>query len=536
MNIEGLVIRNQEKRAAIIIFVLLCGLYITISINHLGVVPLVSEDEPWISAASYKLAMEGVYGSDMFNGYYKMEQHTFQMPVYSFLLAGVFKLFGVGVLPMRLLPVICGLGVLILVFGIGRQIGGYTVGLIAATLLIFLRLASGEFQTGVPLLAIARINRPDIAVPLLGLLAFGLFNKAEIQEKRGLYWGIGIVIGLCGLTHLYGLFWLPAIFVILFLRNGFDVFKRGQLYLIISGVVLAWLPWIIYVLWHWSDYLGQMQFVAERFAVFDIRFYLGNFLREIDRYRHIDMFDPGGNLQLLRPGMWIAILGTPGALWLIFKRHFNSKSYQQPIVATAIILLIQLFLFAVLIKVKFYNYMIATWPLVILLLAWFGVQLWNFKNNVVRGLLIVLLASVIVEGGMRMANRYNIALQTTPFEQFSQALVAHIPPGSTVLGLHRYWLGLHQSDYRSWLLPILLADSEYHPNALSFESALNYIRPEIILMDQPMQDYFEALSDAHHPKHQWFLEYQQFLQKHDAALIATLEDQNYGAIKVYKLD
>ena len=117
-------------------------LYLGISLDHLSVFPRVGEDEPWIAAAPYKLATEGVYGSDLFTGYYGVERHNYQqMPLYPLLEAGVFKAFGVGVLQMRALPVAFGFFLLIVVFAVGREAADERVGALAVVLLVALRVA-----------------------------------------------------------------------------------------------------------------------------------------------------------------------------------------------------------------------------------------------------------------------------------------------------------------------------------------------------------------------------------------------------------
>ena len=79
--------------------------YLLVSLDHLTVFPPIGEDEPWLAAAPYKLATQGVFGSDLFTGYYGMERHFYeQMPVYQLAQSAIFKLFGVGVLQMRACP------------------------------------------------------------------------------------------------------------------------------------------------------------------------------------------------------------------------------------------------------------------------------------------------------------------------------------------------------------------------------------------------------------------------------------------------
>ena len=76
--------------------------YLAVTVPRLGVFPPVGEDRPWIAAAPYKLATQGVLGSDLFAGYYGMERHHYvHMPIYPLAQAAIFKTFGVGVLQMQ---------------------------------------------------------------------------------------------------------------------------------------------------------------------------------------------------------------------------------------------------------------------------------------------------------------------------------------------------------------------------------------------------------------------------------------------------
>ena len=155
---------NRRCRIAVLTVLLV---YSVLALNHLAAFPPVGQDEPWIAAAPYKLATRGIYGSDLFAGYYGMDRHDFDhMPLYPLLQAAIFKLFGVGTFQMRILPASLGFAVLLLVVAVGRRLGGAPVGVLAAVLLVALRgAAGGDSATGILLLDLARINRYDIAVP-----------------------------------------------------------------------------------------------------------------------------------------------------------------------------------------------------------------------------------------------------------------------------------------------------------------------------------------------------------------------------------
>jgi 4-amino-4-deoxy-L-arabinose transferase-like glycosyltransferase len=514
-------------------FILL--VYWLVSLDGLSIFPPVGEDEPWIAAAPYKLAAQGVYGSDLFAGYYGLDLHNYQhMPLYPLLQALTFKVAGVGVLQMRFLPVSCGLLILPLVFAVGRQTADGRVGILAMVLLTGLRLASGwQERTGIPLLDIARINRYDIAVPLFGLVAFWAFNKAERQRSAEWYVLTGALVGMSSLSHLYGVFWLPALLAICLYRRGLRLFREGTPYLAVTGLALVWLPWAIYVAAGWTDYLGQMQFISSRFDVLNPHFYSSNLLGEIDRYRLLDMLDPSGRLRLARPGSWTVILGLPvaeGTLLLQGRRDPDDSAF-----ALAAALAIQALMFALLLEVKHYNYAIALFPLAFLVLAWLGIRLWDRSSApAYRGVLLALLLLVLAEGGVRVAHRRAVTARTTPYDEFEARVANHIPSHALVVGLQHYWLGLRQYRYRTWLLPLLRTGQATDlDEPVALDQALERVDPDVILLDRHMGGYFDSLSHPSHPDHETYAELQRFMTRHRAQIAGTVEDVTYGTMRVY---
>src|SRR5215212_5197455 len=74
---------------------------------NLGNHPAVTDDEVWVLSASYKLAKDGVFGSDIFQGFYHADRHYFfNMPAQQFVIAGALKLLGYGIFQARLVSVI----------------------------------------------------------------------------------------------------------------------------------------------------------------------------------------------------------------------------------------------------------------------------------------------------------------------------------------------------------------------------------------------------------------------------------------------
>lgn len=511
------------------VVVLLLLSYWTVSLDHLAVFPQVGEDEAWIAAAPYKLATEGVFGSDLFAGYYHMEQQHYQHPpTFQFLLASVFRLAGVGVLQMRFLPVTLGLFVLAFTYSVGRQVGGATVGLLALVLLLLLRFAGGAEVSGIPLLDIGRIARYDVGVPVFGLVAFWLFNRAERRRSWCWYAGSGAAAGVAGLTHVYGLFWLPTLTVILLLRRGRALLREAALYWVAAGALVVWLPWLFYVAAGWPYFLGQQRLVYERFDLLDIRFYVDNLLHEVDRYRMVDLFDDRGYPRLLRPGMWTMVLALPASILLLL-RHGHRQA-----AALAIALLLQGGLFALLLKQKHYNYAIALWPLAILAVAWAGVRGWRRRGW--RPILGAVFFLILIEGAVGIQRRHVAAVHTTPYEHFSAQVAQYIPQKALVLGLQHYWLGLREYEYRTWLLPLFWAGKQTHHAPMTLDQALERVDPDVVLIDRHMDGFFEHAADPADPQHDTYRAYERFMDRHGAALAGVVDDPDYGRMEIYRLE
>ena len=444
--------------------------YLLVTLNRLAVFPPVGQDEPWIAAAPYKLATQGVFGSDLFRGYYGMERHQYeQMPVFPLMEAAVFKLFGVGTIQMRVLSVACGFLLLVMVLAVGSQVGGGRVGALALLLMLSVRVAAGGDGTGILLLDRARINRYDIAVPVFGLFALWTFNRAERHRSQTGYSLTGFLAGLSSLSHLYGLFWLPVFVGLLLVRHRSGLWRQRTLWLLLVGFAGAWVPWVLYIATGWSDYLGQMRPMADRFDVFTPSFYVNNVLHGDGPISLEWSVRTVRALSFVRIGTWTMLLAGPAACATMIweARHRPGGAVSSLAGATVA----QVVMFVALLNVKNMQYMIALWPLGALALAWFGVWLWDRRLLAVRGALLIVLGLIVVEGVTRVAHAQRNARQTTPYDWYEAEVASCLSPDSRVLGLQHYWLGLRQYVYRSWLLPISFALPRYAREPMSLDQA-----------------------------------------------------------------
>lgn len=509
--------------------------YLALSLDRLTVFPAVGEDEPWIASAPYKLASKGVYGSDLFAGYYGVDRHNYQqLPLYPLLQAAVFKIAGVGVFQMRLLPVLFGLALLVAVFRVGTELADARVGALAVVLLLGFRLTALDDATGNLFLDRARINRYDIAVPVFGLLALWTFIRAERAATPEWWYSLaGVLTGLSSLSHLFGGFWLPILLALLWVRPNPIGSVRAASFVLLSFVV-AWLPCVAFIASGWEDYLGQMRFVAARFDVFNLSFYYAN------------VFDGRGPISLdwlrqtirtlpwNRAGAWTALAGLPIALGVMVWRGLVVRD--QP---TAWILgaagLAQFLMFLVLLTVKAVSYTVAIWPLGVLMLAWLGVWVWDRRRAWLRAAVVAVVALVLVEGGVRIAHARTVARQMDSYDAYTAEIARCIPAGSLVLGLQHYWLGLRQYPYRTWLMATNLAHPLYYHDPLPLDVALDRIDPDIILVDKFMANFFRNAARPDNPLHYMQTGFEAFLARRRAEAACTVENRTYGTMIVYRV-
>ena len=322
---------SRVERIAPFALATLVFLYLLVCLDGLTRYPIVHGDEMWNAAPAWKLATAGIYGSDLFAGFYDADRRTYQfMPVLQLLLAVDFKLFGAGLLQIRLLSVVAGAFLLCLTYAVGRRTGGARVGLLAVWLLVSYRLASGSEGTGIVLLDFVRQTRYHILASVFGLASFLAFLRAEAaagspqsQSRLWPYALCGVLAGLAFLSHMYGLFWLPAFAVILLVRRGLSGAAR-QYFAVLLGFGLVCLPWAIYVAGDRAAYAGQMRMYKERFALGNPWFYVGNALGEVRRYYQFGRGDP----SLMGPGTWLLLVSMP--LALIHAARLYASGPQSP--------------------------------------------------------------------------------------------------------------------------------------------------------------------------------------------------------------
>lgn len=519
------------------LLLLLVGWYGLGTVPYLGDFPRAEWAQMGIAAPAYQLATTGVYGNDLFEGFYRTEVYNYEyLPLYPLLVSFSFKVFGLGLLQARLASVLCGLVTLLLTFYLGRRLYDDTVGLLAVFVLCVVRLgvATDLYGSGILLIDLARVIRYDVLVPAFVLGACLLFLWSHARASRTGYVATGILAGLATLSHMYGAFILAVFGIVLCWQHGGRMVRSAPPYLILAGWALALLPWLLYVLQDVAAYQGQMLRHQDRFDVFDPRFYMTNLMREV--YRYTPWVGPSLRTPVLgRPGLWVAAVGVPWAARLLWQRarRTGQASDQLLLVAWPALSL----LLALLLSYKRYAYLALTLPFLALWLALLLAEIrhglgprkrWN------RYGFAVLLLILSLEGGIGMVHAWRQARTTTPYTQIATALQDAIPAGARVLLSQPFWLALADYETRSINLAFVLSDPRYGLRpARTMAEALQAIDPDYVVVERTfLEDYVDDPNRLPWPRHQWS-EFGASLKLFCRSLLTTIRTPDYGDVLVY---
>jgi hypothetical protein len=324
-----------------------------------------------------------------------------------------------------------------------------------------------------------------------------------------------LLAGLAGLTHVYGLFWV-IVLVLLVLWDRRPL--RALLWLAV-GALVPWLPYAAYVLSDLPEWRAQVSGYADRFGLLDPRFYLSNLVDEPHRYGP-GLGSPGLG-WLLRPGFWTLLVLVPASVVALTRRAIRQHDpAARTIVVPTILLPV---LFALLLRLKLVNYTLTFQPVLAIALAWGILRALSWLPHKARLLAGVLALAVVAEGVSRLA-----LLETTPatpYATFIARVHRTIPAGARVVGLHNYWFGFEDTDYRSFVVPLAWMD----PGGLPLAQGLDRLAPDAVLLDDRLRSYLTYDPRARAGFETW-------LSTSRARLADQVDDPTYGLMQIYVPD
>ncbi|CAN5661056.1 hypothetical protein BH23CHL2_BH23CHL2_20700 [soil metagenome] len=521
---------------------LLSGFPVIIAGPNLGNFPGVSGDDSWIMSASHKLATEGVFGSDLYQGFANAERRYFiALPVYHFLQAGSFAVFGTSVGVARAVTLVSGVVVLWCVAWLARRWHGAAVAVVAASLIVFWRTNLLNLASGLSFLSVSRTGRYDMTAVAFVLLSLVGMEMIRDRERRDFAFATGVLAGLATLTQFFGAFVAPLIAVLLVVERGWSVYREPVARWLAAGWFGVVAPYALYVSIYWTDFAGQSALKTGRMEFGSPSFYLDNLVDEPDRYRHLfDDFIPALNGQYERFDQPLSplLFGVAAIVSLVAHvvRIQRGPSRGERWLAAAIAvpgLCLALFdgtnatLYA---AVLLPFICIAIAHAAVLALRW-SLRQRSLAIGVAAGFLVVAPAVIVANESIAAYQQERVwSGQIVQYDDAAAEIEARLPAGQMVLGAERWWAGMHDSHsyvaVTALTRQLVSADERNEPAQLVDIVARYGIGA--IVVDDDCRATIQRLP-------LWLQEQFTDLFQNHAEVTGTVNVQSYGEVVVYVL-
>jgi 4-amino-4-deoxy-L-arabinose transferase-like glycosyltransferase len=520
--------RFSRAEIALLAFATLGLLVFTLP--NLANFPAPSDDEIWIMSASYKLATHGVFGSDMFRGFWDADRYyLFNMPLHHLVLAGVFKVFGAGIFIGRAVSVVYGIATLVLTYVLARRIGGVGAAVLSLGLLLFLRMNIG-YDTGLPLQELSRSMRYDLA-PIPFMLAGAILLLKPTTKRVA---GAGALFGIGTLLQFFAAFMLPIAGLYLLLESRTWRARIVPVAVLGAAFAIVMLPYGVYALSHYEDFRGQTSTLYRRAELSDPSLYWDSLKREYKRY-HLKTDDLQTAITSKPSEKAVLFLVYPASLVYLGWRAYKSRRRGDRLLFLSVLglpLELTLIEFE---KVSFYA--IAAFPFVCIGI---GVMAWDVLRSIapywrtplsggklrasVAAVTVCLLACFLAEGVTVQAKDFRGWSGGTDYDALSEEVHSYIPPGSKVVGATRLWWGLRDTDYLSYYMLF------YRTNRLTTEHVttsggyLDEVGAQYVVLDTVSRFFLRPVNP----------ELNRYLESH-AERIALLQKPWYGTIEIWRI-
>ena len=221
------------------------AIYAGLVFYKLAEYPSLGHDDLASAKTAYQLLTEGNFGRGYSAPWY----------VNHFLMFLSFKIFGIGVVQIKLVSVVMGAVLLLTTYFIGKKLFSTKVAAIAILLLV---ADSAFFQT-------ARWGRPDIMAVAFFMLSLYLFLQARERQSNIIFSLSAIALGASVFSHQNGLFLgVPIMYLLLLFDFKKTFFKQKPFWVFSSTLLLVAVPYILHIAPEFSNYKDQVLFFISR--------------------------------------------------------------------------------------------------------------------------------------------------------------------------------------------------------------------------------------------------------------------------------
>jgi hypothetical protein len=410
---------------------------------YLANFPPISADEVWIMSASYKLAYQGILGSDLFVGLHGADTHYFlNLPVHHFVQAAFFRLFGPGIAQARAPSLLAAVSVLCAVGWLAYRWAGLGCSVATGILLLIWRSNRIAVDPRPRLLALAQSGRYDVIVLSFWWLVVLMLNRHLGQPRRATAIAVGLLAGITALTQFYGAGVLICCAAALLWTKRHV--RSRVLYgrEVVIGALIPLLSYGAYIAANWTDFTAQAALRSYRLGFYDPRFFLTNLLNEPHRFDWL--LDSSRNVI----GGWTVALAIP--LTLFSAVRSGPTGNVLPLISTAGAFLT----LALLESIKATIYASLLVPVfcfgVAVALAPTGSSLPHRPSTVLRTVTAFAFLVWITVDGFRGYEFVSVeGPRVTRYDDVGRQIANSIEPQVTALGSQRWWWALHTFPYRS---------------------------------------------------------------------------------------
>jgi 4-amino-4-deoxy-L-arabinose transferase-like glycosyltransferase len=195
------------------------------------------EDESWYSMPAATLVTTGELRNPAMPAFDYESRVDTRPPLMPLSLAVAFRLFGFHVAAARTGEFLAALLSVLVVYGVGRELGDPLAGAIAA-----LMVAADNFMV-----LAARTARPEAWVTLCASGALLLVLRSHNRHSWKLAFAAGVVAGCACLFHALGLAWVLAFGLVLILQERSQIFRSRRAYAYTAGWALVMLPFVLWL-------------------------------------------------------------------------------------------------------------------------------------------------------------------------------------------------------------------------------------------------------------------------------------------------
>ncbi len=457
------------KRLELLAFLGVMIIYAGLTSYKLADYPPIGYDDFASAQPAYQLLTQGHFAS------------AYSIPWYvnHFLMFISFKVFGLGVVQIKLGAVFMGAILILITYLIAKKLFSAKV----ATIAILLLVADAAFFNT------ARWGRPDIVAAAFFMLSFYVFLLARERQSNFLFSLSAIALGASVFSHENGLFLgVPIMYLLLLLDLKGAFFKRSPFWAFSLTLLLVALPYVINIALNFSDFKREVGFFISTSGES-----IGGFV-----FYHQSPFSLFSGEVTERWRGYIANNSLTFGLFLlaiingIIKRDKSSR--------LIVIIVIAMQLLFILIKKNSF-YLVWMTPLLYILLSSLFVDsfyrlvanskgriLELFKSNRFAVLLAAFLIFVVVfSASLRIVEA---TLGSDSYGYISAQLNGSLPPEAKVLGPGLFWLALHNDkNLQSYGLALQYA-TEKRKNAPDFSveqaiyAVLEDLRPDYVIYQE----------------------------------------------------